>query len=234
MQTINKVLANVAQGLSSLEQAQARANIGAAAASDISTAITAAINDLDVEDHTVANQFVTNVSEYNGKVSVQRRQATVNDIDGLSLALSSLKQVWTFEEMSAPVEWTGVGSGTWKSFKSIYVPAGGYMAVTVQGIASWDASTGEGLAVLQMGPNDSYMSSGYYGRTALCATWPNSATGNAYSTFSQTLHYYNGTSSAQTVYIGAYNGYGIGNNTLRLTSSFPADTAGPNIQWTVY
>lgn len=191
MEAINKVLANVEQGLTETEKAQARANIGAVSSTEVNVAIAAAVAGLP-------------------------------------------QQTWTFEEMPSRVEWNSVGVGTWRSLKSVQVPAGKHLSITVQGIASWDADTGEGLAVLQLGPNDAYMSSGYYGRTTLCGVWPNAATGNAYNSFGQTLHWTNTTDADATVYLGAYNLYGIGSNHLVLTSASPSDQVGPNIQWSVY
>lgn len=47
-------------------------------------AITTAINDLDVVDAAVANQFVSAVSEENGKITVSRRALTIDDIPALT------------------------------------------------------------------------------------------------------------------------------------------------------
>ena len=53
----------------------------------VSTQITTAIEALDVEDSATANQFVTAVSETNGKISVTRAQPQVSDVNGLQDAL---------------------------------------------------------------------------------------------------------------------------------------------------
>lgn len=52
-----------------------------------STDITNAINALDVSDTAVANKFVTQVSETNGKISVSRAQPTIANVSGLQMAL---------------------------------------------------------------------------------------------------------------------------------------------------
>ena len=49
--------------------------------------ITNAINALDVNDSAVANQFVTKVSETDGKISVIRAQPTIANVSGLQTAL---------------------------------------------------------------------------------------------------------------------------------------------------
>lgn len=52
------------------------------------TDITNAINALDVSDSAVANQFVTKVSETDGKISVSRAQPTIANVSGLQTALN--------------------------------------------------------------------------------------------------------------------------------------------------
>lgn len=49
--------------------------------------ITNAINALDVSDSAVSNQFVTKVSETDGKISVSRAQPTIANVSGLQTAL---------------------------------------------------------------------------------------------------------------------------------------------------
>lgn len=62
--------------------------------SGITSAIESAINDLDVADSAVANQFVTSVSEANGKITVSRAQVaasgvTANAISGTNSKFST-------------------------------------------------------------------------------------------------------------------------------------------------
>ena len=51
------------------------------------TAVAAALGTLDVTDTAVSHQFVTAVSETDGKVSITRAQPVISDVDGLQTAL---------------------------------------------------------------------------------------------------------------------------------------------------
>lgn len=60
---------------------------------NISAAISAAISALDYNDEAVARKFVTKVSQENGLISVERKQAEVADIDGLGNILENVVRV---------------------------------------------------------------------------------------------------------------------------------------------
>lgn len=60
-----------------------------ASAANISAAISAAISSLDYNDEAVAHKFVTKVSQENGRISVERKQAEVADINGLGNILEN-------------------------------------------------------------------------------------------------------------------------------------------------
>lgn len=95
MEAINKVCANVAQDFSEEEKAQGRANIGAVSSSDVSSAITTAVNSLDYQDTAVSHQFVTEVDETDGVISVTRAQPSTSDIAGLPDALAAKQDALT-------------------------------------------------------------------------------------------------------------------------------------------
>lgn len=64
--------------------------------------ITNAINALDVSDSAVTNQFVTKVSETDGKISVSRAQPTIDNINGLRNELNIRKHdTYTIAEFNA-------------------------------------------------------------------------------------------------------------------------------------
>lgn len=62
------------------------------------SAISGAVNALDVSDSAVSHQFVTAVPEADGKVSVSRAQPVIADVDGLQTELNSKQNTLTFED----------------------------------------------------------------------------------------------------------------------------------------
>ena len=102
----NKVCTNLAQDFTDAEKAQGRSNIGAVSASEVSTAISNAVGQLDVSDNVTANQFVTSVSESDGRVSVTRRQPVIADVQGLEDELSRItpqvQSDWTETDENLP------------------------------------------------------------------------------------------------------------------------------------
>ena len=102
----NKVCTNLAQDFTDTEKAQGRSNIGAVSASEVSTAISNVVGQLDVSDNVTANQFVTSVSESDGRVSVTRRQPVIADVSGLADELSRItpqvQSDWTETDENLP------------------------------------------------------------------------------------------------------------------------------------
>ena len=64
----------------------------------VRSAIDGAIAKLDVSDSAVSHQFVTEVPETDGKVSISRRQPVIDDVSGLQAELNAKQNTLTFED----------------------------------------------------------------------------------------------------------------------------------------
>lgn len=99
--TIDELPANLQTAIKNLQSAVGDGG-------SVAETIQNAINALDVEDEAVVNQFVTAVSETDGKISVTRRALAANDIPelgidkitGLQTALDAKLKISVFEEFN--------------------------------------------------------------------------------------------------------------------------------------
>lgn len=157
---------------------------------------------------------------------------SINSSNVWSNSSYSINGVWTKEVVQSPISWTNAGAFTTKLIKEFSVPALSTLDVVVQGLAEFTAASGEAIILLQLGTANEYIQTPKF-LTNLVSLFPNTAVGNAYASFSQEIHYKNESSSNETLYLSAYNQYGIGGNLMELHSNSPNDGVGPNIQYRI-